>query len=53
MFVRCKPVYFKFGIYRYGTTEWHMHGEWDKLPDQTVYYNNVISYKPKKRAIKK
>ena len=39
--------YFKLGIYRHRTIG-YWNSNWESLPDQTVYYDNIVFRKPKK-----
>ena len=44
----CSKGFFKFGIYRNGHERYWIDGNFDDLHTQTVYYDNVYVYKPKK-----
>jgi hypothetical protein len=44
----CSKGFFKFGIYRNGHERYWIDGNFDNLHTQTVYYDNVYVYKPKK-----
>ena len=39
--------YLKLGIYRHKTIG-YWNSDWESLPDQTVYYDNIVFRKPKK-----
>ena len=43
----CNSGYLKVGIYRHRTIG-YWNSDWESLPDQTVYYDSIVSRKPKK-----
>ena len=43
----CNSGYLKLGIYRHNTIG-YWNSDWESLPDQTVYYDNIVFRKPKK-----
>ena len=43
----CNSGYLKLGIYRHRTIG-YWNSDWESLPDQTVYYDNIVFRKPKK-----
>ena len=43
----CNSGYLKLGIYRHRTIG-YWNSDWESLPDQTVYYDSIVSRKPKK-----
>ena len=44
----CNSGYLKVGIYRHRTIG-YWNSDWESLPDQTVYYDSIVSRKPKKK----
>ena len=44
----CNSGYLKLGIYRHNTIG-YWNSDWESLPDQTVYYDSIVSRKPKKK----
>jgi len=43
----CNSGYLKLGIYRHRTIG-YWNSDWESLQDQTVYYDSIVSRKPKK-----
>ena len=44
----CNSGYLKLGIYRHRTIG-YWNSDWESLQDQTVYYDSIVSRKPKKK----
>jgi hypothetical protein len=44
----CNSGYLKLGIYRHNTIG-YWTSDWESLQDQTVYYDSIVSRKPKKK----